>query len=123
MKNISPLESAVLEKLLFGEDPTLSILRAQTRCAHVASRQFTGAGFYLVFGLPEDAPKVAGEPNFEIGDVHAKLEGLQHGAGFVLFIKNGRLDMLEGYSYDEPWPTQTRGIELFYERTPRELRK
>jgi len=38
-----------------------------------------------------------------IGDVHAELAGLSHGAGFVLFIKDGRLDCLEGLTYDEAW--------------------
>ena len=39
---------------------------------------------------------------------------LAHGAGFVLFIRGGRLSMLEGYTYDEPWPDQVRGFSLRY---------
>lgn len=29
--------------------------------------------------------------------------------------------MLEGYSYDEPWPDDIRNFELRYQRQPREL--
>ena len=28
---------------------------------------------------------------------------MENGAGFVLYIQNGKLEMLEGYSYDEKW--------------------
>jgi hypothetical protein len=42
--------------------------------------------------------------DFHIGDVSGELEGLANGAGFVLFIRDGRLKMLEGFTFDEPWP-------------------
>jgi hypothetical protein len=28
---------------------------------------------------------------------------------------------LEGYSYDEPWPTEIRGFTLSYDHEPRKL--
>lgn len=44
----------------------------------------------------------------------AAIGGLGHGAGFVLYVKDGRLDALEGYSYDEPWPPAIASFELQY---------
>jgi len=31
----------------------------------------------------------------------AKIDGLDHGMGFILWLKDGYLDCLEGYSYEE----------------------
>jgi len=113
------LERAVLEKLLHGDAPMLEALRAQARSARV-SRETTGVGFFLTFELPPDVPVVE-RVDFELGDVHAVLEGLERGAGFVLFVRDGRLSMLEGFSYDEPWPDAPSHFALSYQREPRTL--
>lgn len=97
----------------------LEALRAQARSARV-SRETTGVGFFVTFELPPDAP-VLERVDFELGDVHAVVKGLERGAGFVLFIRDGRLSMLEGYSYDEPWPDPPGDFSLSYEREPRAL--
>jgi hypothetical protein len=47
---------------------------------------------------------VAGLGRLVLSDVAAEIDGAQHGAGFVLFIEDGMLDVLEGFTYDEPWP-------------------
>ena len=46
------------------------------------------------------------------GDVRAEMEGLQHGAGFLIFIECGVIHNLEGYTYDEDWPDEVRGFTL-----------
>ncbi len=43
------------------------------------------------------------------------LEGVAHGAGFVLFIRDGALACLEGFTYDEPWPETIKSFTLNYE--------
>lgn len=56
------------------------------------------------------------------GDVLADLDGLEHGAGFVLFIDNGLIGMLEGYSNTgEAWPDTPCNFELRYWTRPRDL--
>jgi len=39
---------------------------------------------------------------------------MAHGAGFVLYIEHGRLSMLEGYGYDDPWPNTITRYTLQY---------
>jgi hypothetical protein len=102
----------VLEKLLTGELPILEALRAQARIGRVEERSMTGVGFFTTFAVPTEAPPVQG--SFQLGDVLSRIEGLSHGAGFVLWVKNGVLDMLEGYTFDEPWPEQIGDFSLEY---------
>jgi hypothetical protein len=115
------LERAVLEKLLSGDDPLLSRLRSQAERATVSSREMTGAGFVVSFEIPADAPILDGKPSFHFGDVSATIDGLAQGAGFVLFVKKGRIDALEGYTYDEDWPEHIERFKLEFEREPRPM--
>lgn len=44
----------------------------------------------------------------------AEIGGLQNGAGFVLHLREGVMDYLEGYSYDEPWPPVVEAFSVSY---------
>jgi hypothetical protein len=120
MKTLTSFEQAVLDKLLAGDDPALAILREQARHASLRSREMTGVGFHCHFDVPDNAERL-GHEKFHLGDVNASVSGLAHGAGFVLFVEDGRLAMLEGYSYDEPWPISIDGFQLSYQADPRHL--
>ena len=120
MQDLNDFERAVLSKLLAGDHPVLAVLRTQAETTRVARREYTGAGFFLSFIVSHAAPQLD-ELDLHIGDVDAEVDGLHNGAGFVLFIRKGRLHMLEGYTYDEPWPTEIKDFKLSYQREPRDL--
>jgi hypothetical protein len=99
------LERDVIATLLRPDHPVFEALRQQFAVCRVKSREFTGVGFFtrlLVTGVvvPTELTRI----RFHLGDVAATLDGLEHGAGFVLWIENGVLATLEGFSYDEPCP-------------------
>ena len=119
MEGLNDLEQAVLDKLLAGDHPALSTLREQARRAQLVGREYTGVGFFCDFQVPGDVPVVSGD--FHISDVVGELHGLAHGTGFVLFVRDGRLNMLEGFTYDEPWPQEIGQFTLTYESEPRDL--
>jgi hypothetical protein len=108
-----PLEKAVMQKLLDGDHPILVALRNQVVAAKIKDRQFTGVGFFLHFEID---PKLAlpGNLNLEIGDVMGTLPGVEHGSGYILFIREGVLSMLEGFTYDDPWPESISDFHLGY---------
>lgn len=128
--NLSSLEADVITWLLRGDEPVLAALRKQLATATMLSRDLTGKGFYLKFKVSSDADmlfdRLAAKRNFYLGDVEAQITALKNGAGFVLWITDGKLDMLEGYTFGEDWPTQTSSFELRYlggERDWHALRK
>ena len=104
---LTPLEKAVLDAMLEGGGESFEAVRQQLAHATIAKREFSGVGFFTEFVVPVDAPVRRNLPSMEIGNVGAEFRSLQHGAGFVLFIRDGVVSMLEGYTYDEPWPTDT----------------
>ncbi len=99
---LSGLETDVLQLLIDAHPDQAPLLLAQLEHATIASRRRTGVGFFLNFSVGE-AP-LFDPPDFELNDVYAELEGLDDGAGFMLFIRGGKLAFLEGHSFEEDWP-------------------
>ena len=125
MQSMDELESAVVEMLLKGGHPALVALQEQARHATVRKREYSGVGFFTEFDIPPSIPAApVVTPRATVADVEATIDGLRNGAGFTLFVRDGYLEMLEGYTYDEPWPTNTSRVALTY-ATPgtRALRK
>ncbi|HEX5058756.1 MAG TPA: hypothetical protein VFV99_05310 [Kofleriaceae bacterium] len=119
---LTPLEAAVLDMLLAGDDPWLAILREQRRLLHVTGREHSGVGFSADLAVPADAPKLPGGATVRFGDVSADIDGLEQGAGFLLFIDGGVITVLEGYLYgDAEWPVEVTKFTLRYDREPRDL--
>ena len=101
---------AIITGLLFF----VSILLHELSHAAVAKREFTGVGFFTEFTLPADAPVSRDLPDETIGGVGASFPGVEHGAGFLLFIRSGVVTMLEGYTYaDDQWPESTDEFQVF----------
>jgi hypothetical protein len=111
---LDPLERKAMELLLAGDDPTLNVLREQYHVGEVIKRELTGAGFHVAFSVPPAAVRLDARKSLHFGDVKAEIEGLQYGAGFVLHVRDGVIDQLEGYSYDEPWPVNVDSFHLSY---------
>ena len=92
------------------------------RVGCVAKREFTGVGFFTEFGHPPEAVRLQTPSRVRFGDVLADIEGLEHGAGFVLYIDEGLITMLEGYTAaNEPWPDPTGRFSLRYLHPGRDL--
>jgi hypothetical protein len=115
MSALNEIEGAVLDMLLAGESPALEVLRAQREPLFVAKRELTGVGFFTELGHPPDVVRLQAPQRVRFGDVLADIEGLEHGAGFVLYIDDGLITMLEGYSTaNEPWPESPARFALRY---------
>ena len=112
--NLTSLETSVMHMLLAGDDEVLAVLRRQLGNISVTSRKMTGAGFYAEFLHPPDVERITDLPSFKFGDVDGRASNLKHGAGFLLYVTQGVLSMLEGYTYDEPWPDEVKGLVLHY---------
>lgn len=88
----------------------------------VSRREFTGVGFFTEFSCSPSVARLQAPMRARFGDVLAEVEGLEHGAGFVLFIDDGLVTMLEGYSTaNEPWPEHPAGWTLRYWPPERDL--
>jgi len=75
-------------------------LECQISSATILKRENTGAGFYTYCAVDRTSNAPVEGLNLRHGPM-AKIDGLDHGMGFILWLKDGYLDCLEGYSYEE----------------------
>ena len=102
----------VMPLLLDGEHPALASLREQYRRAKIGAVELSGAGFFLDFEVPPDAPR-AHPANFTGGSALIELAGAPHGAGCALFVRDGVLSMLEGFVYgDGVWSEEAQVLAV-----------
>jgi len=96
----TPLERAVLQAVCEMHLVDRLALEAQLATATVRSRENTGAGFYTMLDVQRASMGPVGGERLRKGP-EAKIDGFKHGMGFILWLKDGYLDCLEGYSYDD----------------------
>ena len=82
-------------------------LLEQLKNLKVKKRQYTGVGFYTEFTLDNPNKYYIENYNFIIGST-AEVFGIKYGADFVIYIKNGLIDLLEGVTFGEKWPKTFR---------------
>jgi hypothetical protein len=97
------LERLLMVLMLQGDHPVLDVLRQQYAVATISARDFSGAGFFTSFDVPDDVP-LTNPQNFDAGGMLISLENLPYGADCMIFVKNGKLDFLECYTFVDPWP-------------------
>lgn len=105
-------ENDVITAIINKESEISENLYMQYIHSKVISREFTGYGFYTMYSVdPKYKNKIV--KNAMLGEINATLNDLKHGAGFILYINNGLIDMLECYTYDEKFPSYVAQYTLF----------
>ena len=116
------LASRVMKMLLSGDEEVLLILREQYERANIIFEEDSGVGFYIRYQA-DNAIRIGDGVNntFQIGDVDGEIDGINGAVGFVVFIKDGYLTMLEGYTNSiDKWPETDAEIKLFYNTEQRD---
>ena len=120
------LTSRVMNMLLAGDYYVLNVLRNQFHSAVISSVEDTGVGMFVKFVISEseriDEQKGV-KRDFAFGDVHGVV-GASGGVGFILFVRDGCISVLEGYSYDSAdWKKVTDDIVLEYGENGRDFER
>jgi hypothetical protein len=105
MEPLSKTEVQIMRSMLIGTYGPGGPFLDQLAVAGVQGREFSGVGVFVELRVP-DAVAPVDKINTEISeDYRTRLESPGDLVGFTLFIRNGYLDMLEGYTLgDVKWP-------------------
>ncbi len=98
--DFSALERAVLAWICDMYSADGAALEAQLSTASLLSRENTGAGFFTRFAVDRASTAAIGGTRLRDGPA-TKIDGLERGMGFILWLKEGYADCLEGCSYAE----------------------
>ena len=112
--SFTPLEHGVLNAICEMHLEDRPALEAQLLTATVRSRENTGAGFFTTFDVERASSAAIRGERLRNGP-EARIDGLEHGMGFILWLKEGYAECLEGYAN----AGSTVGIDL--ERTGFEI--
>src|SRR5262245_12654562 len=118
MSKLAAFERTILDAFLAGDLPQLSVFREQARAVTVKYRKITAVGFFTMLSVPRSAPRFDSCRRAVLSDVGAEIAGARHDAGFVLFIDDGRLDCLEGFTYVDSWPEEEVVLRRWYYLRP-----
>jgi hypothetical protein len=113
---LNEMERRALEMLVAGDRPELAVFRAQLNGATVASREFSGVGFFTHLSVPAELPRAKSRARLVLSDLYAEVSGLEHDASFVLFVEEGALDVLECHIVDDRWPDDATLRRPYYVR-------
>ena len=96
----TPLERRVFDAIYEKYPADRSALEAQISTAVLDRRENTGCGFFTYFIVDRSlSPPIGGE-RLRDGPA-ARIEGVKHGFGFILWLDAGYANCLEGYNWGE----------------------
>ncbi|MBS7703132.1 hypothetical protein [Chelatococcus asaccharovorans] len=112
MTAIADLELAVLSKCLsdIGVESGLEFSEYATL---VAERRFTRAGFFTDY---KRDVRLQNKDNIKIkhwARIGAKINFGAFDAGFIVFLRDGYIEFLEGYVYEGTWPSNISEYSLY----------
>ncbi|MCL2024196.1 MAG: hypothetical protein FWG78_00210 [Coriobacteriia bacterium] len=119
-KKFIQFERDVMLDIIAEDEELKEWLSPQYKSIQVMGREFTGHGFFTHFSVSPNAKPIPGEPNLQLGAKSANVKDLEHGAGFILFVVDGKIDLLDGYAYGGPWldPNAIEDWSLFIPPPP-----
>ena len=114
---LTPLERTVFEFIVDANSDGGAALRTQLAAARLRKRDNTGSGFFTYFEIDRTAPPMGERKPRDMRDgPFATVQGASHGMGFILWLKDGYADCLEGYCYGvddtEAWDLENLSFEL-----------
>ena len=98
---LTPLEAAVITVILDGLPTSGDCFRTQIQASQLISRKYTGYGFFTTVSVSADISSCS------LLNAQLLAKALVDGqlCGFILWIKDGRIDCLEGYPLGgDSWP-------------------
>lgn len=108
--SLNLMEAALLQRIAdFYQNTALT---EQINHCQVLTREYSGCGFFTTLVVPDDSPYITVGASGHFGGSDLDAPGLSHGAGSLLFVREGRLHFLEVFTYVDGDPAQASTFEL-----------
>lgn len=110
---LTELEKVVVRSMLADRDlrPLKSTINFDA--IRVRDRDFTGIGFLTDFEPAEELRLFDSGVSLRWGKVGARLGSLKVDTGYLVYVDDGYITTVEGYTYGEDWPADIEPIELY----------
>lgn len=85
---------------------------------NIISRELSGVGFLTELEKSVELKAGKETETYKFGDLGATINASIE-TGYLMYIENGFLDAIEGYTYSENWPEEVNTIEFYSNRDKR----
>lgn len=110
--NLTNLERAVVERFLADSEVKPGGDRIDFDKIQATGREFNVAGFITDLERTEELRVCAPGASMRWGKVGAWLNTARTDTGYVVYVDDGYLTGVEGYTYGEEWPAEIMCFEL-----------
>ena len=110
-KSLESIGKAVLGVMLSDNSEMSRILTAQMEHVMLRTQDQSPVGWFTHFDVIGEIVVLPGRENFHIS-ADATVADMRMGIGFVLFVVEGKLDMLEAFTYDEELPSEIKILSI-----------
>lgn len=110
---VTELEKTVISSML--ADSEVNPIRSAVNfdAVTVSEREFTGAGFLTELERSEELKLFDDGVSLRWGKVGARLNVSKLETGYLVYVDDGYVTTVEGYTYGDEWPAQVEQIELY----------
>jgi len=105
------LENTVMKMSLISKHDLDGSLLKQYLNSRVLTRKFTGVGFFTEFLIPDHL--IINDISKNFCEIAGKFEDSDITFLFTIFVRNGKLDFLEGFTSHGEWRYDYENIVLF----------
>lgn len=85
----------------------------QLATARASDRDVSVMGFFTTLELAPECERLAGNRSLQLASVYGSRPSGSVEVGFVLFVEDGLLRGLDGYTFgEEPWPEDGDALDL-----------
>jgi hypothetical protein len=116
------LEKLVIRSMLVDHD--LKAVRSSVNfdAVLVSDRELTWVGFLTEFQRSEELKLFEADVSLRWGKVGARLNASKVETGYLVYVDDGYVISVEGYTYGDEWPDQVEQIELYELKPGMELK-
>ncbi|HWD58335.1 MAG TPA: hypothetical protein VG308_08665 [Stellaceae bacterium] len=105
--SLSAVERQIIETMIIGEYGPATLFLRQIGVAQIDKRRLTGVGVFVDLSIPRSAPRVDAISAELSAGFRTSFSTPADVVGFTLFIRDGAVSFLEGYTYgDAVWPEE-----------------
>lgn len=88
----------MLEAAVHDYQASADALGEQIATAQVTDFENTGAGFFSTVTVSPETPRLTEQSPLDAAT--GSVASIPHGMGFLVFLKDGYISLIEGYTYD-----------------------
>ena len=82
---------------------------------NVSNRELSGVGFLTDLERSELLKIGEGNETYKFGDLGAKIN-TSIDTGYLIYVENGFVDAIEGYTYADDWPDEISTIDIYFDQ-------